>query len=119
MKKEKSLETILVLVLALMIFYLVSKRPWLLYTALVIGSIGILVPALAEKIHWAWMKLSQAMGYVMGKVLLTVIFLVFLLPLSLLSRAFGKNSLKLKQGQPSYFKVRNFTYDRDSLEHVW
>lgn len=119
MKKEKSLETILVLVLALLIFYWFSKRPYLLSAAIILGAIGILVPALAKKIHWAWMKLSQAMGYVMSKVLLTFIFVVFLLPLSLLSRAFGKNTLKLKGGQPSYFKVRNFTYTRESLENVW
>ena len=119
MNKEKHLETILVLVLALFVFYWIFKVPALLVIAGTLTAIGIFIPFLAAKIHWAWMKLAHALGFVMNKVLLTIIFFLVVLPLALLSRAFGKNTVQLKRNQTSYFKERNFTYTKESLENVW
>lgn len=125
MNRQKNLETILVLVLALGVFYWFGheKNPerakYLLLAALILGLIGLFIPFLAEKIHWAWMKLAHAMGWVMSKVILTIVFFVFLLPIALLVRAFGKGSVKMKKGGASYYKTRDFLYTKDSLEHVW
>lgn len=125
MDRKKHLETILVLVLALGIFYWFShvKRPelgkYLLLSALILGLIGVFIPVLADKIHWLWMKLAHVMGWVMSKVILTLVFFVFLFPMALLMRAFGKTNVKLKSDGNSYYKERNFLYDKDSLEHVW
>ncbi len=125
MNRQKHLETILVLVLALGIFYWFSheKRPelgkYLLLSALILGLIGVFIPFLADKIHWAWMKLAHVMGWVMSKVILTLIFFVFLVPMALIVRMLGKGNVQLKAGGTSYYKERNFLYDKDSLEHVW
>lgn len=120
MNREKHLETILVLVSALLVFFWLSHKPYLLLGAIILAIIGIFIPFLADKIHWAWMKLAHIMGYVMSKVLLTLVYVVVLLPLSFLSRAFGnKNGIRLKPGAQSYFKDRNFTYTKESLENVW
>jgi hypothetical protein len=90
-----------------------------LLSALILGLIGVFIPVLADKIHWAWMKLAHVMGWVMSKVILTLVFFVFLLPMALIVRAMGKGNVKLKSGGASYYKERNFLYDKDSLEHVW
>lgn len=125
MERSKQLETILVLVLALGVFYWLNriKHPelakYLLLAALVVGLIGVFIPSLAEKMHWAWMKLAHGMGWVMSKVILSVVFFVFLLPMSLLVRALGKGSMKLKASKDSYYKERNFAFTKESLENVW
>lgn len=125
MNRQKHLETILVLVLALGIFYWFShvKRPelgkWLLLSALILGLIGVFIPFLADKIHWAWMKLAHVMGWVMSKVILTLVFFVFLLPMALIVRAMGKGNVKVKAGGTSYYKTRDFLYNKESLEQVW
>lgn len=125
MNRQKHLETILVLVLALGIFYWFSheNKPelgkYLLLSALVLGLIGVFIPFLADKIHWAWMKLAHVMGWVMSKVILTLVFFVFLLPMALLVRAFGKTGVKMKAEGSSYYKTRDFVYDKASLENVW
>ncbi|SKB93068.1 hypothetical protein [Daejeonella lutea] len=120
MNREKHLETILVLVFALGIFFWLSQNAYLLLAAGILAFAGLFIPFLAGKIHWAWMKLAHVMGYVMSKVLLTVVYVVVLLPLSFLSRAFGKkNGIRLKPGAQTYFKDRNFTYTKESLENVW
>jgi hypothetical protein len=120
MKREKVLETILVLVLALGVVYWLNRKPYVLVIAGILGFIGLFIPFLAEKIHWVWMKLSQAMGYVMSKVLLTIIFCIFLVPLSFFSKLFGKKTgVRMHKGSASYFVDRNFVYTKESMENVW
>src|SRR5688572_24650107 len=120
MNRIKVLETILVLVLALgVVYWWFGRNQYVLLAAGIIGIIGLFIPALAEKIHWAWMKLAEGMGYVMSKVILTVVFVVFLIPVSAVSKLFRKRSVAIKQEGSSYFKERNFTYNKESLENVW
>lgn len=125
MNRRKHLETIVVLILALCIgFWMVHmKRPqlgnYLLATALLLGLIGIFLPSLAEKIHWAWMKLAHAMGAVMGKVILTVVFFIIVVPMALLVRAFGKTGIKKRAEGDSYYIIRDHTYTKDSMENTW
>lgn len=120
MNRIKVLETILVLVLACgVIYWWFGKNPYLLLAAAIIGVIGLFIPFVAEKIHWAWMKLAEGMGYVMSKVILTIVFVVFLVPISAVSRLFRKKTVAIKADGKSYFKERNFTYNKESLENVW
>jgi uncharacterized membrane protein YcgQ (UPF0703/DUF1980 family) len=120
MNRVKHLETILVLVLALGVFFWLSHKTYLLLAAGIFAFIGIFIPFIADKIHLAWMKLAHIMGYVMSKVLLTLVYVVVLLPLAFLSRIFGnKNGILLKPGAQSYFKDRNYTYTKESMENVW
>jgi hypothetical protein len=125
MKRVKTLETILVLVLALVVFYFIfrNKNPevarWLLIGSLVIGGIGLFIPWVADKIHWAWMKLAHGMGYVMSRVILTLIFFLVVLPMSIFQKLAKKNAIKLKPQGNTYYTDRSFTYTKESLENVW
>jgi hypothetical protein len=120
MIREKHLETILVLVLALGIIYWFTDSGYYLVAAGILAFIGIFIPFLAGKIHWAWMRLAHYLGWVMSKVLLTIVYVVFLLPLAFFSRLFkSKNGVTLKRNQQSYFVERNFTYTKSSIENVW
>jgi len=119
MKSQKSTETILVLVLFQIVVFFYTQKPVWLYTAFALGLLGLLIPFAADKIHFAWMKLAQMLGYVMSRVLLTLIFFLFLLPLSILSKLFSKNSIIARPKGDSYFKERNFIYTSESLENLW
>lgn len=76
---------------------------------------------MAEKIVWLWFKLSELMGSVMSKVLLTVIFYLFLTPIALLYRLIGKKDmLHLKRGnRNSNFVERDHQFTKDDLENPW
>ena len=117
--KDKHLGTILVFVIVLIILFLVYRNVNLLYAALVLGAIGILIPSLSRKIHDLWMKFAEVLGFVMNKVILGIVFFIFLVPIAFLSRMFRKNPLKVKKSTSSYFSERNFTYDKKSLEQLW
>ena len=119
MKIQKSTETILVLVLFQVVVFLFTRQNGWLYGAVALGLLGLLVPPLANKVHYVWMKFATALGYVTGRILLLVVFFLVLVPLSLLSRLFSRNSVELKAKGNSSFKERNFTYTPESFENVW
>jgi hypothetical protein len=107
MERNKHLETILVLVLACLVVFVFfhSHKYWF-------------IPYLAGKIHWAWMKLAHAMGYVMSKVMLTLVYVLVVVPMGVFSRK--KITMQLKSsGNTSYFRERNYTYKKEDLENVW
>ena len=117
--RVKALETILVLVLALLVWYYLGQQRYVLIAAIVLAAIGAFIPALAEKIHMLWTKLGEALGFVTSKIILTLIFFVFLVPLAWIAARFRKPVIKLKPNEGSYFKTRNFTYTAKSMEDMW
>ena len=118
MKRSEVLETILALMLMLGIIYWVTKNPWWLLAAAVLGVIGLLFKPLAKKIYWLWERLSHAIGSIMNKVILTIVFIFILIPLSWLSKLFKKRAVNASAGN-SYFKDRNTTYTKENLENIW
>ena len=121
--REKELETILTICVALVVVFLLSKQhhKYWLTISVVLGLIGMFSNYLTSKIAWAWMKLSEGMGAVSSKIILSFIFFVFLFPIAILSRVFGnKSSLQLKKPEGnSYYFTRNHKFEAKDLENVW
>lgn len=119
--KVKQKETMLTLCVAFVVWYLLSKSHpnWMLYAGVLIGLVGMFSDFLSEKIHWAWMKLAEGMGWVMSKVVLSIVFYVFLFPFALLAKLMGNNSMQPKRQPDSYYHTRNHTYQSKDLEQVW
>lgn len=118
-QKEKSLETLLILAGAFIVLFWIYNKKIFLLLALFLVLIGVVSPYIAEKISWCWLKFSEVIGYVMSKVILTIIFFIFLLPLSLLYKVFNKDALSLKRKSNSYYTERNHTYTGKDLENMW
>lgn len=115
----KDKETILVLVLALLVWYRASRHPVLLWIAGALVIIGLLAPPAARVIHAAWMKLSIVMGTIMSTLILTIIFFIVILPLGTFSRLFGKNELITDPTASSCFRERDHTFTKTDLEQPW
>ncbi|MDW8274229.1 MAG: SxtJ family membrane protein, partial [Chitinophagales bacterium] len=81
-----------------------------LYAAILLGLIGMFSDLLSKYIHNAWMKLTEILGFFMNKLILGIVFFVFLTPIALLSRLAGRSNLKLKKQESSYFSERRHTY---------
>lgn len=118
-ERKKSLETIIVLMGALLVFYFIFELEVLLYIGLGLAVLSIISGWLTDRLAWLWLKLAEGIGYVMSRILLTLIFYIFLTPLALLSRLFTKDHLQLKGKQPSYFVERNQKYKAEDMENVW
>jgi membrane protease YdiL (CAAX protease family) len=119
-KKGRAVETCLVIATGMLVIYLLHPAKALIYAAIALGVVGAFLPSIAKWVDWAWYKLAEGMGWVMSKVMLSVVFFVILFPIALLSRFFGKkDSLQLKKKSGSYWTERNHSYEAKDLENVW
>jgi hypothetical protein len=124
LNREKELETILTICVGLVVVFFVTKRHhyWMLSLSVLLGLIGMFSKFLTAKIAAGWMKIGEMMGGVMSKVILSIVFIFFLLPLAALSRLFnrGKDNLQLKKTTGnSYYFERNHKYEAKDLKNSW
>lgn len=121
--RERDLETILSICVVLVGLFLIGKQhhKYYLTVAVILGLIGMFSKYLTAKISWAWWKLSEMMGAVMSRVILSVVFFVFLLPVALLARLFSsKDNLQLsKTTGDTYYAERDHIYQAQDLENGW
>lgn len=119
MKKDSPTSTILVISTGFLILYFIFSWQWAIIFSLVIGLIGIVSPFLSNKIEWLWLKLSTVLGYVVPNILLSVVFYLFLFPISILFKLFNKDQLRLSNKYDSYFISVNKKMDKESFEKIW
>ena len=67
---------------------------------------GILFPTLLRPLEWFWMKLAFVMGFVVTNVLLTLVFLIAVIPTGFIMRMLGKDPLGMRPDgrRDSYWK---------------
>ena len=70
--------------------------------------VGLLFPIILRPLNKTWMTLAILMGWVMTRVILTILFFTVLTPLGFIAKLFGKNflDLKLDKEQNSYWEIR-------------
>ena len=113
-------KTVLVIVTGLLAIAWIFEIPLLGKIAVVIGAISIFVPAAARGIEWVWFKIALGLGWVNSRILLSVIYFVFLLPIAWLSRLFTKDPLALrKDKRATLFVTRDHLYTGKDLEDIW
>lgn len=128
--KEKRLETLAVLAGFCVVMALIkahhdapptSVRAWV-WCAFGFLFIGLFVGPLATLISQLWLKLAHGMGFVMSRVLMSVVFFGVLLPMALLRRAFTRIDLiglKRKADGASYYTEVNRTFTARDLRFPW
>lgn len=118
-EKDTSKATILVITIGFLVLYFVFSWKWAIITSLVVGLIGIFSNTLSRWIDWFWMKLAQILNAIVPKLLLGIVFFLFLLPISLLSRLFTKDPLMLSNKYKSCFTDVNEEIDKKYFERPW
>lgn len=88
------------------------------YIALGVGAASFF-PPLERLIVWIWEKISMVLGWISTRIILSLVFFIFLTPFAILSRIFSKNALQLKQESKTTFVERNHTYTKKDLENIW
>ena len=76
--------------------------------ALAFGLLGLTAPKVLRPLNWLWFQLGQLLGKIVSPVVLGVIFFLLLTPVSLATRLFGRDELRLKRkaAQTSYWLDR-------------
>ena len=125
MKKMTPLQcrdTCLALTFLLLLIWFFTKNAGLVYAAMLLLLIGMVVPLSMKPLAWAWFGLSHLLGQVMSRVLLSIVYLVFVLPMGRIRRLLGKDSLRLalwKQGAVSCFVERTHVFSAEDLQNPY
>ena len=124
--KEKIYETLLVISGGFLFLWLVffqgkgsAWAEWLPAGVFGLIVIGMAFKVVGKYITIGWYKLSEAIGYVMQRVLLSIVFYLFLTPIAKLAGGSSRKALKFKRRDNSYFDERNVEYDAKSMENIW
>jgi hypothetical protein len=119
-KADTSKSTILVICMGFLVIYLGLHVKWALYVSLGVGVLAIASTFISQKIEWGWNMLSKALGFVVPNILLSAIFFLFLFPIAVVSRLFGKKDPMMLSGKyDTYFIDINTQMDKKSFEKTW
>lgn len=99
-------------------------KDWNFYTTIVFimlgGNLivnGLISPQKLKNFYKVWMGFAFALGWVVSRLILIILFYLVLLPIGLLAKIFGKEflDLKFKDGKPSYWipkEKRKIDYEK-------
>ncbi len=73
---------------------------WVWAAALIVGSVGLVAPALIRPIFVGWILLAFPIGWTISHVLLALIFYAVVTPLGLMLRVLGHDPMK-RESDPS------------------
>ncbi len=80
---------------------------WLLGGAALLGIAGLAVPMILKPLYRVWMILAVILGWVMTRVILTLVYYFVVTPIGYLGRALGEQFLHLKRsGESGTYWVR-------------
>ncbi|MEM6684703.1 MAG: hypothetical protein AAF617_02815 [Bacteroidota bacterium] len=123
--KESNSKVILVMVVGFLAIatYLYWRTEYttaaIVFASIALG-VGVLSFFIESAIVWVWEKFALALGWINTRIILSIVFFIFLTPFGILSRLFSKNSsLQLKNNSKSTFVERNHTYSKKDLENIW
>jgi hypothetical protein len=119
-KKEKSVETMLVLAMGCLLANVVLHWKAALYLCFVFGGIGIFSSYLSTKIAQFWMWLALLLGRVSNALLLSVVFLLVLTPMAFFRRMLKKDKLtRFDPKAASNFVEREHIFRKEDMEQTW
>jgi len=119
-KGQDSIKTVLIITVGFGLIYFFTELKWALYIALIIGVLGALSTKLSNLINLVWWKIAAVLSLIIPNVLLSLVFFLFLFPISLLYKIFGKNdTLQLKKNIQSLWQENNNKIDKAFFEKLW
>lgn len=120
MERKTVVETLAVLALAALVFHLWLGHAWLIYLATALLVLALFPNPLATLITKGWLKLSELLGAIMSRVIMTLIFFFFLTPLAFLYRLFNRAAADhfLKKRE-TYWRVAEGKFTKESFERPW
>jgi hypothetical protein len=110
----------LVIVTGFLALAWIFSSPLLEKIAFATGAIALVVPAAAKGIEWAWLKIAAGLGWLNSRIVLTLVYFLFLLPLAWISRLFTSDPMALKrERRATLFMTRDHLYTKKDLENIW
>jgi hypothetical protein len=82
---------------------------WLLGLAIAFLFAALCMPSWLAPIERGWMRFAVVLGLINSRILLTAVFIVIVIPMTVILRILGKSPIQRswKSSSPSYWHLRN------------
>lgn len=120
--RDQAKDTGMAMVFICLLINLLGKQPSFGGIACGVLLLNMIWPGAFKPVAKLWLGLSHLLGTVMSKVILTIIFYGMVLPIGLLRRICGADSLQLKkwkQDNGSVFKTRNHRFTAEDINQPY
>ena len=79
-----------------------------IYVAFVLIGSGLIIPNVLKPVYYIWMVFANILGWIMTRLILSLLFYLIISPIGIFSKIFGKSFLKIKiSDQKSYWNRRD------------
>ncbi|MCE2705269.1 MAG: hypothetical protein ACK5BU_06975 [Bacteroidota bacterium] len=117
---RQQIQTILVILLALLIGWKWTSDLLFFYFSVILSVVVLFSERAMFWIDFLWMKLTWLLSLIIPRIILSLLFYLFLTPLALLSRIFGDGDpLQMKKPVSSMFRVEEPLSGPTSFEKMW
>lgn len=119
---EQCKDSGLALVLISLICYQIWKQPTLILLAIAFLLVAMTYPPLFKPFARFWFAFSTALGTVVSKIILTLIFFLMVFPVGLVRRGLGKDAMQIKgwkSGKSSAFRTRAHRFTPKDMDHPY
>jgi hypothetical protein len=114
--KKRNITDCLVIIAGLVIIGIITKEFVYFYISAGLGVIIAIIPPMAYYISFLWQGIGKVMGFIVSKIILTIIFYIILFPFSLLHKLFAKNkSISQKKLETYWIKKEKTEIDFTKL----
>lgn len=81
---------------------------------------SIFIPKIANAMEWIWFKIAFLLGWVNSRILLSIVFFLFLFPIALIASLFTKDPLQIRSvNKDSFYSNREHLYSKADLKNIW
>lgn len=109
----------LVIVTGFLVLAWLFDQVYFIYASAFIGLSSMLIPPLGNGIVWLWYKIAEVLGTLNARIILTVLYYLFVTPIALLFRMSGNDPMALKKPDNTVYVAREKTYQADDLKNPW
>jgi len=111
--KKQSSDTGMAMVLILLIIAMLTENNIYLLISIFALIVDMTFPTFYYPVAIIWLGFSHLLGTIISKILLSIVFVLMVIPVGLIRRLLGKDSLKLtqfKKSSNSVMKKRNYSF---------
>lgn len=119
MTKDQCKDTGMAMVLILLLIGYFTGTILYYNLAILALLVTMIVPKIYYPIAIVWFGFSHVLGSIMSKVILSIVFMLVVVPIGIIRKIAGKDAMMLKpwkKGHESVMKVRDHTFVAEDLE---
>jgi hypothetical protein len=109
---------VLIIISIFLFVYEKPSAPYFMGSGLFLLIIAQIFSLLLLPLQKIWMTFAVIMGFIMTRVILSILFYIVITPISFLSKLFGKDflNLEIEKDKNSYWNLRDEEYNKSSTE---